>query len=115
MATFSLAVDRFWPDGKDGFNRQTSWFTVVCWSKLAERVADEFKKGALVLVDGELQQRSWEDKDGHKKSVVEIRAGSVRRMDHKGNGNGEGAANDGAPAGAEDYFGDEDPGAPPAV
>ncbi len=112
MATFSLAVDRFWPDGNGGFIRQTNWFTVVCWSKLAERVSDEFKKGALVLVDGELQQRSWEDKEGKKKSVVEIRAGSVRRMDFKANG----AANGDAPAGAaEDYFGDEDPGAPPAV
>ncbi|MDI6825561.1 MAG: single-stranded DNA-binding protein [Bacillota bacterium] len=110
VATFPLAVDRVWPDGNGGWNRQTHWFNVVCWSKLAERVSDQFGKGSLVLVQGELQQRSWQTDKGEKRSVVEIRATLVRRMEFQKNGS-EGAPVSGAVG--NDYFGDEDPGSPP--
>lgn len=101
VATFPLAVDRRGP--KDG-EWETSWFDVVCWSRLAEGVADKCRKGDLVLVEAEPRQRVWEGKNG-KKSVVEFHAAVVRRMDAR-------RRDEASPA---DYFGDEDPGPPPAV
>lgn len=110
VATFSLAVDRAWKDGNGEWNRQTHWFNVVCWRDLAERVSDQFAKGNRVLVQGELQQRTYETQKGEKRSVVEVRATLVRRMEFQKNG-GEGAPVSGAVG--NEYFGDEDPGSPP--
>lgn len=106
VATFPLAVDR---PGPKGGEFETSWFDVVCWSKLAEAVSDKFEKGDLVLVEAEPRQRVWEGKNG-KRSVVEFHAVTVRKMSLQRK---DGAP--GSPGSADDYFGDEDPGPPPAV
>ena len=76
VANLSLAVEDRWNG-----NVTTSWFRVVCWRKLAEIVAEYTHKGSLVGVEGRLRSRQWEDKEGVKRTVVEIIANSVKFLD----------------------------------
>lgn len=78
VANFGLAVNRRWQ------NRQTqeweeavSFFDITCWGQLAENVAESIQKGTRVVVDGRLDQRSWETEQGDKRSKVEIVADEV--------------------------------------
>lgn len=76
VASFGMAVNRRWQ--KDGeWEESTSWFNVVCWASLGENAAASLSKGDRVIVFGRLEQRDWEDKDGQKRSTVEIVAGSL--------------------------------------
>lgn len=75
---FGLAVNRRWQDRNSGeWQEQTSYFDVVCWREMAENVSESLPKGARVLVTGRLEQRSYETKEGEKRSVVEIIADEV--------------------------------------
>src|SRR2546430_4063911 len=72
------AVNRRWQDRNSGeWQEATSFFDVICWRELAENVAESLKKGARVVVTGRLEQRSYEAKEGEKRSVVEIIADEV--------------------------------------
>ncbi|MCB1003703.1 MAG: single-stranded DNA-binding protein [Acidimicrobiales bacterium] len=78
VANFGVAVNRRWQ------NRQTqeweeavSFFDITCWGQLAENVAESIQKGTRVVVDGRLDQRSWETEQGDKRSKVEIVADEV--------------------------------------
>lgn len=75
VATFSLAVSR------DGKKDETDWIDFVAWEKSAELVAQYCHKGDMIGATGSLQQRSWEDKDGKKRSVHEVK---VYRIDFCG-------------------------------
>jgi single-strand DNA-binding protein len=77
-ASFGVAVNRRWQ------NRQTqeweeavSFFDVVCWGQLAENAAQSLTRGARVVVSGRLDQRSWENDQGEKRSKIEITADEV--------------------------------------
>jgi single-strand DNA-binding protein len=73
---FSIAVNRRWQ--KDGnWEEQTSYFDVTCWAVLAENVANQVTKGTRVIVSGRIEQRSWETKEGDKRSTIEIIADAV--------------------------------------
>jgi single-strand DNA-binding protein len=67
VTNFSIAVD-------DGFGeqKQTYWFPIVAWGKTAEAAGKYLKKGSQVAVEGRLQIRSWDDKEGNKRTVTEI-------------------------------------------
>ena len=71
VATFTLAVDR---PGKDA---GADFITCVAWNKTAEFVDKYFTKGQQAIVDGRLQMRKWEDKDGNKRVSAEVVANSV--------------------------------------
>jgi len=83
VTKFSLAVNRgFSKDSKD----QVDFIDIITWEKLAENVASYVTKGKLLLVDGRLQIRSYEDKEGIKRKVAEVVANTVRFLDKKDNG-----------------------------
>lgn len=82
VASFSLAVDRGFKT-KDG-TKQTDFVDIVAWRKLAEQVSQYATKGRLVLVEGRLQIRSYETKDGQKRKVAEVVANVVTFLDRKG-------------------------------
>lgn len=82
VAKFSIAKNRGYGDKKE-----VSYFDVVCFDKQAENVNKFCGKGSKVLIDGRLQQRRWEAKDGTKRSSVEIVAFSVEFLDSKPKGN----------------------------
>lgn len=63
--------------GRDGQEDKVSYFDVTCWRQLAENVSDSLTKGSRVVVYGRLDQRSWENQDGDRRSKVEIVADDV--------------------------------------
>lgn len=72
VANFSLAVSRSWR-GQDGQTQeQTSFINCVAWGKPGEVIAQYVKKGSPLLVSGRLDQRSYDDKDGNKRTAVEV-------------------------------------------
>lgn len=84
VANFGIAVDRgFKSNSPDG--QTADFFNVVCWSRLAETVAEYMTKGRLVAVQGRLQSRSYES-NGQRRTSIEIVANTVRFLD-RGNQN----------------------------
>ena len=72
VANFSLAVSRSWR-GQDGQQQdQTSFINCVAWGKVGDIIAQYVHKGSPLLVSGRLDQRSYQDKDGNKRSAVEV-------------------------------------------
>ena len=69
---FSVAVNRNYRDGSGEQKENVSFFDCSAWGKSGEIIAQYAKKGSGILVSGRLEQRSWEDKEGHKRSRVEI-------------------------------------------
>ena len=77
VTTFTLAVDRF------GGSKEADFISIVTWEKLAENCGNSLTKGQRALVEGRLQIRSFEGKDGAKKWVTEIIAQSVEFIERK--------------------------------
>ena len=78
VATFGLAVNRRWQNRQTNeWEEQVSFFDVTCWQQMAENVAESITKGTRVVVNGRLDQRSWETQDGDKRTKVEIVADEV--------------------------------------
>lgn len=74
VANLSVATSRRWNDRSGQQQEKTEWHRIVLWDRLAE-VAERFlKKGDTVYVEGEIEYRSYEDKDGVTKYMTEIRA-----------------------------------------
>lgn len=90
VTSFSIANSRQWKDG-DEKKEQTSFFNCVVWGKLGEEVVAKYAvKGQQIAIEGRLQQRSWEDKDGTKRSAVEIVVENVQLLAKpKADGNGQ--------------------------
>ena len=84
-ATFNIAVNRKYKDANG--NQLTSFFTIVTWRKTAEFAARYFKKGKPILVEGELQSRSYTDNNGNKRYVTEVVANEVGFVGGKDDGN----------------------------
>lgn len=78
VASFGLAVNRRWQNRQtQEWEEATSFFDVTCWAQMAENVSESLTKGSRVVVNGRLDQRSWENQDGDKRSKVEIVADEV--------------------------------------
>ena len=72
VVSFSVAVDR--DISKPGEQREADFFTVVAWRQTAEFVSQWFRKGSMIIVDGRLQTRKWQDKQGQTRTETEILA-----------------------------------------
>lgn len=81
VCTFSIAVSRKWK-GRDG-TQQTDFFNIVVWGALAETCSRYLDKGNKVAISGEIQTRSYDDKNGVKKYVTEIIADEVEFLTPK--------------------------------
>ncbi len=73
VAGFSLATSRNWTDAQGQPQERTEWHRIVAWDKLADIAEQYLHKGDRVYVEGEIQYRSYEDKDGVTRYVTEIR------------------------------------------
>lgn len=82
VCSFRLAVERDFKD-KDTGEKASDFIDIVAWRQTAEFVAHYFTKGRLAVVDGRLQTRSYEDKNGSKRKAVEVVADSVYFGDSK--------------------------------
>ena len=77
VASFTVAVTPRVKDGDGWKDGETSFFRCTAWRSLAENLAESLTKGTRVMVQGRLQQRSWETDAGEKRSVVEVQAEEV--------------------------------------
>jgi single-strand DNA-binding protein len=132
MAKFGLAVNRRWQNRQtNAWEESTSFFDVVAWREMAENVGESITKGTRVVVTGRMEQRSYENQAGEKRSAVELVADEIgpslrwatakvvrneRRSDGDGFGGGGGGGGGGgagggerAPAAAAPRYEDEEP------
>ena len=86
VANFVVAVDR---DYKNGDEKVTDWIDCVAWRGTADFVSKYMGKGKMVVVDGSLQSRKWQDKDGNNRVSWEIQAQNVYFADSKRNDDGQ--------------------------
>ena len=91
VATFTLAVDR--PTAK-GEAKEADFLPIVAWDKLGETIGTYTQKGSKILVEGRLQVRSYDNKEGKKVYVTEVIAGKVEFLDSKGEAKQEDAGFD---------------------
>ncbi len=85
VATFSLAVNRNFQN-QNG-EREADFINIVVWRKQAENCKNYLTKGSQVAIDGRIQTRNYDDKDGKKVYVTEVLVNSVSFLDAKGSGN----------------------------
>ncbi len=84
VATFSLATNESWKDQDGNVQDKTQWHNIVAWKKLAEICGEYLKKGAKVYLEGRLQYRTYDDKNGVKKYVTEIVLDEMLMLDTRG-------------------------------
>ena len=123
VASFGLAVNRRYQVNGE-WQEQVSFFNIVAWAELGENVAASLNKGMRVIVTGRLEQRSYETKEGEKRSVTEIRAeelgpslrwaqAQVERISRDDGatrtGGGGGGGGGGASRAPDPVYGDEEP------
>lgn len=88
VANFSVAVtEKYKPRGEEAQER-TEWVNVVAWHKLADVAKDYLHKGSSVFVEGKLQTRKWQDKNGNDRYTTEVVASSLQMLDKRSEGSG---------------------------
>ena len=81
VCSFNLAVNERWKDSEGVSREAVQWFRIVSFGRLAEVCAEFLAKGRHAFVDGRLQCRSWEDRNGEKRTVLEVIAQEIRILD----------------------------------
>ena len=110
VATLNLATTEVWNDKGGQRQEKTEWHRIVLWGKQAESLQEYLTKGKQIYVEGRLQTRQWDDKDGNKRYTTEIKADRITLLGG-GSGGGRGASMDrgGGAAVAQPAGGDEPP------
>ena len=107
MATLNLATTEVWNDKNQQRQEKTEWHRVVLWGKQAESLQEYLTKGKQIYVEGRLQTRQWDDKDGNKRYTTEIKADRITLLG--GGGGRSGGGGGGMDRGASHGGGDEPP------
>jgi single-strand DNA-binding protein len=108
VATLNLATTEVWNDKGGQRQEKTEWHRIVLWGKQAESLQEYLTKGKQIYVEGRLQTRQWDDKDGNKRYTTEIKADRITLLGG-GGGGGRAAAMDRAGAAMSHSGGDEPP------
>lgn len=87
VATLSVATSDQWTDKSGEKQEATQWHRVVCWNKLAEIVEKYCSKGDRVYIEGAIQYRTWEDREGNTKYTTEIKAFQLVMLGGNGRSN----------------------------
>ncbi|MEM6326884.1 MAG: single-stranded DNA-binding protein [Bacteroidota bacterium] len=91
VCNFSLATTESYKDRDGNQVENTEWHRIVAWARLAEICGEYLKKGRQVYIEGQLQTRQWEDKDGNTRYTTEIKAREMQMLgsrDDSGGGGG---------------------------
>ena len=88
VATLNLATTEVWNDKQGQRQEKTEWHRVVLWGKQAETLQEYLVKGKQIYVEGRLQTRQWDDKDGNKRYTTEIKADRITLLGGGGGGGG---------------------------
>ena len=110
VANFNLATTEKWKKEDGSFEEKTEWHRVVAFKRLGEICGEYLSKGSKVYIEGRIQTRQWDDKDGIKRYTTEIVAREMKMLSPKntGGGTGGGGYNDGPPM-PEPTMGDDVP------
>lgn len=84
IATFSIATGEKFKNRSGEWEERTEWHNVVLWGKLAETARDYLHKGKQVYIEGKLQTRKWEGKDGHDRYTTEVIGERMQMLGNKG-------------------------------
>lgn len=85
VANFNIATSENWNDKSGQKQERTEWHRIVVWGKLAELCNQYLTKGRQVFIEGRLQTRQWDDKDGNKRYTTEIVANTVQFLGSNAN------------------------------
>lgn len=83
VISFRLATSETWKDRDNNLREHTDWHTVVAWRGLAEVIHKLVQKGSRVYVEGKIQTRNFEDKNGSRRHVVEVLADNMLLLDNR--------------------------------
>ena len=89
VTTFAIAVDRRYRSGED---RQTDFINIVAWRQSAEFITKYFKKGSMIGIEGSIQTRRYQDKNGNNRTAFEVIANNVQFVESKREAGAEGAS-----------------------
>lgn len=84
VANLSVATSDRYKDKNGEWQETTEWHRIVAWGRLAEICQQYLNKGSQVYIEGPIQTRSWEDKEGQKQYTTEIKALAMQMLDSKG-------------------------------
>lgn len=102
VASFSIATTEKFKNKSGDMEERTEWHNVVLWGKLAEIAKDYLSKGKTVYIEGRLQTRKWQDKDGRDRYTTEIVGDKMQMLSPKGSSAGSGGRSGGEPTTAYD-------------
>jgi single-strand DNA-binding protein len=91
VANFSIATDETYKDKNGERQKRTEWHKIVVWGKQAEIAQQYLKKGSLIFIEGRIQSREWQDKEGQKRTSFEIVASNFRMLGGRADGAAAGA------------------------
>ena len=86
VCNFSMATDESFRDRSGERQKRTEWHRIVVWGKQAEIAQQYLKKGSLVYVEGRIQTREWQDKEGQKRTSYDIVANNFRMLGGRADG-----------------------------
>jgi len=90
VSTVNLATTEVWNDKTSGQRQErTEWHRVVIWGKQAETLNDYLTKGKQIYVEGRLQTRQWDDRDGNKRYTTEVRSDRIVLLGGRGGASGD--------------------------
>ena len=101
VCNFSLATDETYKDRNGERQKRTEWHKIVVWGKQAEIAQQYLKKGSLVYVEGRIQSRQWDDREGQKRTSHDIVANNFRMLGSRAESAAAATAGAGASAGAD--------------
>ena len=102
VANFTLATNERWRDKQGNSQERTEWHRIVVWDKQAENCAQYLQKGRSAYIEGRIQTREWEDKEGNKRQTTEIVAQQVTFLGGRGDGPGRSSGDEAPPPGGAD-------------
>jgi single-strand DNA-binding protein len=115
VCTFPIATSENWTDKSGERQERTEWHRIVAWGPTGENCSKYLSKGRSVYVEGRIQTREWEDKEGQKRWTTEINAQTIQFLG--GQGGGQGGGQSGGQGGGQRSSGGgggDDFGPPPA-
>lgn len=92
VANLSVATNERFKDKQGEWKERTEWHRVVAWGRLAEICQEYLKKGSQVYIEGPIQTRQWEDKEGQTRYTTEIKALTITMLDSRRDSEGMGQA-----------------------
>src|SRR6187431_1155079 len=110
VATLNMATTEVWNDKGGQRQEKTEWHRVVVWGKQAESLSEYLTKGKQIYIEGRLQTRQWDDKDGNKRYTTEIRGDRVVLLGGGGGGGARGGGGVSRSSGGGDDMGGHGPG-----